>query len=95
MDTQFDLAKGSFNQLFSRVTPLVNTIVDPPHPPLQKPKLGTFVVEGIFSDLKREVPEPEPGTSVFVRAPGARAAPGGAALGSILMHLRRQAAPRP
>ncbi|HYH46294.1 MAG TPA: di-heme oxidoredictase family protein [Thermoanaerobaculia bacterium] len=53
VDTQFDPANGIFNQLFSRAAPLVNVIVDPPHPPLQKPKLGIFVVEGIFSDLKR------------------------------------------
>jgi len=53
VETFFDPSNGIFNQLFSKVAGLVNVIVDPPHPPLQAPQLGSFMVTGIYSDLKR------------------------------------------
>ncbi|HWN42342.1 MAG TPA: di-heme oxidoredictase family protein, partial [Thermoanaerobaculia bacterium] len=53
VDTRFNTAQGIFNQLFATATPLVNVIPDPPHPPLQKPKLQPFTVRNFFSDLKR------------------------------------------
>jgi mono/diheme cytochrome c family protein len=53
VDTSFNPTQGIFNQLFSTATPLVNVIPDPPNPPIQAPQFGSFVVRGIYSDLKR------------------------------------------
>jgi mono/diheme cytochrome c family protein len=53
VDTAFDTVQGIFNRLFSSATPLVNVSPDPPHPPRQTPKLASFSVKGMYSDLKR------------------------------------------
>lgn len=53
VDTAFDASNGIFNQLFSKAIPLVNVTPDPPYPPRQTPKLASFLVSGIYSDLKR------------------------------------------
>jgi hypothetical protein len=52
VDTAFN-PLGIFNRLFASATALVNVIADPPRPPLQVPQLGSFPVEGLYSDLKR------------------------------------------
>ncbi len=53
VDTAYDALQGIFNNLFSTATPLVTTVPDPPYPARQVPLLGSFHVEGIYSDLKR------------------------------------------
>jgi hypothetical protein len=53
VDTTFDFWQGIFNRLFSTATPLVNVINDSPNPPYQEAQFGPFLVEGIYSDLKR------------------------------------------
>jgi CxxC motif-containing protein (DUF1111 family) len=53
VDTAFDSLQGIFNNLFSTATALVTSVPDLPHPPRQVPLFGDFLVEGIYSDLKR------------------------------------------
>lgn len=54
VETAFDPAHGIFNRLFSNVTSLALTISDgSPFPPLRPPAGGSFLVQNIFTDLKR------------------------------------------
>ncbi len=53
VDTAFDPLQGIFNQLFSTATKLINVLNDSPNPPYQEAQFGPFLVEGIYSDLKR------------------------------------------
>ena len=53
VDTAFNPLQGIFNQLFSTATSLVNVINDSPNPPYQEAQFNGFLVEGIYSDLKR------------------------------------------
>ncbi len=51
--TAFDPARGIFNRLFATARPLHEEIHDHAgHPPLKPPRLGSFFVRGIFTDLK-------------------------------------------
>ncbi|HEV8641973.1 MAG TPA: di-heme oxidoredictase family protein [Methylomirabilota bacterium] len=54
VETVFDPARGIFNRLFATATPLHRVVNDSKkYPPLKPPLLGPFVVENIFTDLKR------------------------------------------
>ena len=54
VETEFDCDKGIFNGLFATATPLTNVVADTSgFPAKQLPKLGSFVVENIFTDFKR------------------------------------------
>jgi hypothetical protein len=51
--TVFDPTRGIFNRLFAFARPLYEEVHDHAgHPALKPPRLGPFVVHGIFSDLK-------------------------------------------
>jgi mono/diheme cytochrome c family protein len=54
VETVYDVERGLFNHLFATATPLFDPVNDSsPYPPIKKPKLGSFDVKNIFSDLKR------------------------------------------
>ena len=54
VETVYDPAHGIFNTLFATATTMVNTIDDGSgYPPLQQPKVNSFLVENIFTDFKR------------------------------------------
>lgn len=49
----FNPLQGNFNDLFSTATTLINVINDSPNPPYQEAQFNGFLVEEIYSDLKR------------------------------------------
>lgn len=56
VETVFDPAKGVFNRLFATAAGLFVEVEDPGHPdmpPFRLPAAGSFVVEDVFTDLKR------------------------------------------
>ncbi|MFL6229785.1 MAG: di-heme oxidoredictase family protein [Pyrinomonadaceae bacterium] len=54
VETVYDPARGIFNNLFATAVPLFNETDDHSgHWKLMKPKLGSFVVNNIFTDFKR------------------------------------------
>ena len=53
VQTVYNPANGIFNTLFATATPSVNTINDGHTPPLNQPIGGSFVVNNIYTDLKR------------------------------------------
>lgn len=54
VETVFDPEQGIFNRLFATAAPLHRVVDDRRgYPPLKPPLLGPFVVENIFTDLKR------------------------------------------
>lgn len=53
VDTSYNPLQGIFNELFSTATTLINVINDSPNPPYQEAQFNGFLVEGIYSDLKR------------------------------------------
>lgn len=53
VETVFDTVQGIFNNLFSTATALTNVINDSPNPDYIEAQFNGFLVEGIFSDLKR------------------------------------------
>jgi hypothetical protein len=54
VSTQFDAANGIFNELFSQVTALTSSVNDGSgFPAIQRPAGRPFLVQNIFTDLKR------------------------------------------
>jgi hypothetical protein len=54
VDTRYDRTRGTFNNLFATATPLHDAVDDQSgFPPLKPPQGGRFVVQDIFTDLKR------------------------------------------
>jgi hypothetical protein len=53
VETRYDPERGIFNSLFAEATPLFRTVPDADPYPQLKPLGGAFVVENVFTDLKR------------------------------------------
>jgi hypothetical protein len=54
VETVFDPVRGHFNRLFATATPLFKVVdQNDGYPALKLPKLGTFLVENIYTDFKQ------------------------------------------
>lgn len=53
VETRYDAERGIFNDLFANVKPLFRTVSDGDAYPQLKPLGGSFVVQNVFTDLKR------------------------------------------
>lgn len=53
VETKYDPERGIFNGLFAEATPLFKTVADTDAYPQLQPVGGSFLVENVFTDLKR------------------------------------------
>ena len=53
VETQYDPERGIFNDLFAEAKPLFRSVADKAAYPQLQPLGGSFVVENVFTDLKR------------------------------------------